>query len=627
MQMSFIRRIRFAGPALILLAAAVAAAPLALHRPLCGDDLQFHLVSWMDAQQSWRHGTLYPRWAPTLNFGAGESRFIFYPPLSWMLGAALGLLLPWALVPAALSFLLLAGLGMGTRWLAREALPDVAATLAGCVAMFSGYALFTSYERAAYGELCAGMWFPMLLLFALRDRNRSATLYGRALDGSTVPLALAVAGAWLSDAPAGVMAGYLLAGVALAGALLARSWFPVTRAAIAFTLGMGLSAVYVVPAAWEQRWVDILQTVGVHGDPGYRVENNFLFAHQARTQLSLHDIELRLVSFLAVSMIAVVLVSFLALYCREFRDATRESLVFQRREERIAGRQRAFKQWSIPFALISTAVLFLLFPVSLPVWEHLPKLRFLQFPWRWLVVVEAPMACLFAGAVWPARAAKGRYRTAVIAVYIVFFGVATLFGARTFLRLGPEEDQLPHIVAAAQSGTGFVGTDEFAPPGADNSTVASGLPDACLVDDFDAELGRSGDPDANPSWSADQGSCLASAQATLRQPEHLRIALSSARDGFLILRLRSHPAWRIKVNGRLMADLPSRVDGLIAVPVQRGRVDVSADWGATGDVVVGRGLSCLAFVLVLAIAWLERRAAGTPRSQTRQCTESGRRPG
>jgi hypothetical protein len=191
---------------------------------------------------------------------------------------------------------------------------------------------------------------------------------------------------------------------------------------------------------------------------------------------------------------------------------------------------------------------------------------------------------------------------------VLLFVAAVLFSASNFFRLGPEEDRLTHIVATAQSGGGGVGTDEYAPPGADNSTVASGLPDACLVDDLDDELGRTSNPEANPNWTAAEGSCLATASATLRQPEHLRIALTSALDGFVVLRLRSYPAWKIKVNDQLVADLPARADGLIVVPVPRGRVALSADWSTTGDILLARSLSCVAVLLMLALAWWERRA-------------------
>ena len=321
---------RFIGPAVVLLAAAIATAPLLLHGPSCGHDFDFHLVSWLDCLNAWRHGLFYPHWSPSSNFGAGEPRFVFYPPLTWMLGAALGAVLPWTLVPAAMTFLVLAAAGLGTRALARQALDDAPATLAGCAALFSGYALFTAYERTAFGELTGGFWIPLLLLFSLRGNSShpfhkergedgahykpAGSAWKRALDGSATPLALVVAAAWLSNAPVGVMACYLLAAAALAAALLAGSWAPVLRAAIAALLGLGLSAVYLIPAAWEQRWIDIRQATD---DPGERVENSWLFAHHANPRLELHDVELHRVSLLAVSMLAVALAGLLAAWGRD----------------------------------------------------------------------------------------------------------------------------------------------------------------------------------------------------------------------------------------------------------------------------------------------------------------------
>ena len=45
--------------------------------------------------------SLYPHWVASANYGAGEPRFVFYPPLSWMLGAMLGVMLPWTWTPIA----------------------------------------------------------------------------------------------------------------------------------------------------------------------------------------------------------------------------------------------------------------------------------------------------------------------------------------------------------------------------------------------------------------------------------------------------------------------------------------------------------------------------------------------
>ncbi len=174
------------GPAVIVFAAAIAMVPQFIRGSSCGHDFNVHLVSWFDCLNAWRHGILYPHWTPSANYGAGEPRFVFYPPLTWMLGAALGAILSWNLAPIALTFIIFAATGLATRALALEALDDAPATLAGCVAIFSGFTLFTGYERCAFPEFAGGFWLPLILLFVLRDRFPSASLVRRSFDGSTV---------------------------------------------------------------------------------------------------------------------------------------------------------------------------------------------------------------------------------------------------------------------------------------------------------------------------------------------------------------------------------------------------------------------------------------------------------
>ena len=129
---------QFAGPIVILVAAALAVWPLVMIGPSCGPDFSFHLVSWIEAQRSFLHGILYPHWASGPNFGAGEPRFVFYPPLTWMAGALLGLIVPWPVVSTVLAYLLLAATGLANRALARQMMADGPATLAGCASIFLG---------------------------------------------------------------------------------------------------------------------------------------------------------------------------------------------------------------------------------------------------------------------------------------------------------------------------------------------------------------------------------------------------------------------------------------------------------------------------------------------------------
>jgi hypothetical protein len=453
--------------------------------------------------------------------------------------------------------------------------------------MFSGYALFTAYERSAFGEM-AGFWIPLLLLLVLRERNPSGTLLRRAFDGSAALLALVLAGAWLSNAPLGVMASYLLACMALTAAVLRRSWAPVLRACVAAGLGIGLSCFYLVPAAWEQRWVDIRQATD---DPGLKIENSFLFGHSSDPSLALHNAELTRVSLIAVVMIALALLG-LAVAAR------RKTLPADRR-------------WWIPLALISIAVLFLLLPISLPVWNLLPKLRFLQFPWRWLVVLEAPVGIFFAAAIWPRATARRWLRFAAAIGCMALFVASISIAAVYFFQPCDDEDAVSPMVQIYRSGAGFEGVYEYAPIGADNGMVATGLPDACLVSNPRAALGVFDTPGANPDWWVEQHSCDATYSASpptaQANPEHLRIVADIPHAGYLILRLRTYPAWRITLNGHRADPAVARDDGLTAVQVQQGRVQLDADWTITPDVIAGRAISAFALLFLLGLWLLEHR--------------------
>jgi hypothetical protein len=590
---------RYAGPAVVVAAAALATAPELIRGNSCGHDFDVHLVSWLDCLNAWRHGIVYPHWTPSPNYGAGEPRFVFYPPLTWMAGAALGAVFGWRFAPIAFTFLCLAATGLAVRALAREAFDNAVAALAGCAAIFSGFALFTAYERAAFPEFMGGVWLPLLMLFALRDRGGSASPVRGALDGSTVPLALALGASWLSNAPLGVMASYLLAALALAAALLRRSWTPVLRASIAAVPGMAATAFYWLPAKLEQSWVDIRQATD---DPGYNFENSWLFARHASPVLQMHDAVLRQASWISVSMIAVAVAALAVCWRRGALS----------RLQRPAG-----AGWWIPLAAIPVAVLFLLLPVSRPVWRAVPEMKFLQYPWRWMEAVEAPMAIFFAAALWP-QSKEPRSRRAQWAAGMLCaaaFLAATLFASVRFFQVCWPEDTVASVLSDYRAGTGFEGMYEYEPPASDATLIAMALPDACLVDDANAELGRQDAGTGNLVWDAGQGSCSATfawRRHGDENPEHRELRAAMPHAGFLVLRLLRYPAWGVRVNGQGVTSLPRRDDGLLAVPVPEGPVDVTVDWTITPDVVLSRWISALGALGLFGLFLLERRLRRIP---------------
>jgi len=259
-------------------------------------------------------------------------------------------------------------------------------------------------------------------------------------------------------------------------------------------------------------------------------------------------------------------------------------------------------------------VLLLQLPVSRPVWDLLPKMRFLQFPWRWMVVAEAPMGIFIAAALWQA---KRRRQIAVATACALAFGWMVHTAAHTWFQACDDEDAVAPMLAVAKTGAGFVGTDEYEPMGADLTEIAQGLPGACLVTDANTPLGKvpfgndaNGDP--TPAWDEMQGSCdqtfPASPVRVRQRTEHFGLLAVTDHAGYLVLRLTRYPAWRVTVNGRVITDLPNRDDGLLAIPVLAGPVVLSVDWTTTPDVVAGRLISGLSALALTGLWAYQRRA-------------------
>ena len=175
-----------------------------------GHDFGFHAASWLDVSGQWRERILSPRWTEWANHGFGEPRFIFYPPLSWMLGAALTFVAPWNSVPAVYIAIVQTMAGLCFFTLARRFLTLRAALFGAACYTANPYALLVVYMRSDFAEQFACALMPLVLLTALQlsglVKNRKSSV-----PRAMAFFAVAFAAVWLSNAPAGVMASYSLA--------------------------------------------------------------------------------------------------------------------------------------------------------------------------------------------------------------------------------------------------------------------------------------------------------------------------------------------------------------------------------------------------------------------------------
>ena len=549
---------------LIPLAASLTVLPLILRGTSCGHDLEFHLCNWLEVSSQWKQAVLLPHWDFTAAWNSGEPRFIFYPPLSWIIGAALRLFLPWITVPTVFIWLALTASGFAMHRLAREWTTSRHALIAACLYMVHPYMLFNMYERAAYAELLAAAWLPLLLLGILRPRLT--------ISGLAIPVCLL----WLSNDPTAVMGCYSLALLGMIrvvyfyrGARRPMACFEEAAKISAGTiLGIGLAAFYILPAAIEQHWVQISMPF----IRGVRYQDNFAFGYIGNVS---HDAILRTASLCGIILFAlsgVFAVISLHVGKHDNEHAPSENGACSRA---IVG----------ALALLTCVVAFLLSAPSAFLWRHVPELKYLQFPWRFCTILGVTTAALSAFAI-----RRTRLHPAVAAAMALVLTLAFTLGGDYFFRQPcyPVFD-VPGIVHNFYFGGRYDPTDEYTPVGADPLALDHANPMLWIA--------------VHPTDPAPQ----TGAGYSVALADRLHFSLSSPIPGFVVLSLRDYQAWRITVNGAPVGARPHRRDGLICLPISIGVSKVDITFARTPDQTAGWIISALSGVLIFFIWWKRER--------------------
>ena len=222
----------------LLLVAAALALPAALGPVRLNDSFWIDVVWLEQFAQELGRGTIYPRWLPLSHGGLGSPVFYYYPPLAFYLAsgfALAGLSTFSALIAAFAAASLLSGVSV-YFWLrpqSRAALP------AALLFMVAPYQLFNFYQRGAIAEFLATAVVPLVLIGIrrmLEERRGGAAL-----------AALAYAALVMSHLPLALLASLFL----FAPYVVVKSWkspLSALRIGAALALGLGASAIYLVPA-------------------------------------------------------------------------------------------------------------------------------------------------------------------------------------------------------------------------------------------------------------------------------------------------------------------------------------------------------------------------------------------
>ena len=330
------------------------------------DSLNHLIMSRHFVDQLWV-GDCYPRWLFGVNAGLGSPVFQFYGPVPYYITALFRPLLThdpegWHQLGLAASLAVIASGFTAHAWLKRLA-GERAALIGAVLYMSAPYHLAVDlYQRFFFAELWGFVWMPLVMLFA-----RAAMRGGK---GAIALLSLSYALLITTHLPTTLLFSWVPLAYALWMAEPGNRIKSFVRVAGGMLLGIGLSAIYLVPAITTQQHV----LFGQMESGLYYFANHFLFYGPRLDDASLNE-------YLSYLGIIASLMLFVSLAAWQLGRSI----------------QRAGMRLEATFWMLTAVLCFFmqLYP-SKPVWDGLAVLQSVQFPGRFNTVFTLAMAGLVA---------------------------------------------------------------------------------------------------------------------------------------------------------------------------------------------------------------------------------------
>ena len=547
-------------------------------------------------------GVFPVRWMPDAAYGLGYPFFNHYSALPFYVASALGLLgldlLTALKLTQTLGFLIaaLAMYGLVLRLWGNRA----AAWLSAIAYTVAPFHLVNVYVRGdSLSEFFAFVFYPLILWASVRlvqraSRREKAWIY------DVVLLALAYAGLVLShNISAFIFTPFVLLFLVLLIWEKRSAWKrdslhrwgrvrwvfrPLTLVLSGLLLGMAVAAWAWLPALFELDYVQAENLTGDYFDyakhfrAGNLVQARLLFDYSIEVSLGGRS-PFAMGGPQALAALAGLFVLLRALFAR--RRPVDDNSQFGGIEERFGGRA------SLVFAIAGLLlVTIMIMPVSRLLWEHVPLLPQVQFPWRFLSI-QALFAALVAAAL--ALFLKGRW------AWVMSGAVAAVLALSTLLPLNPErlligpDDVTPTRLQEYELFTGNIGT----------TVRYEWLPVAAVPRPFtfDAVI----EPDAVTEPIVLAGDLYAVTQ-TLQHPTAQVWDVDLGEEGAtLAFPVLYWPGWSASIDGNSLATRTVEGSGYLAVDLPGGAQTVRLELGRTSLRTTAELLSLTALFLVLAV--------------------------
>ena len=405
-------------------------------------------------------GVFYPYWLGSANRYQGSPVTLYYPPLQFFVATAAGVFVSDDLQALSLSCwlaLLLSGLAM---YVLCRRFFSVGISLFGAVLyLLAPYHLIDLYHRAAVGEFWAFVWVPLVFDAVYR-------LVRRPSAPGAVYLAFAYAALLLTHIPVAFALTVLLPVYVLGLSRAPRHWLQVGAG---LTLGAGVSAIFLLPMLFERGYVRIFRTLGI------RFGKYFLFEQLREPPLFQMPEPLRLYLLKLIDIgafwfpLALVLAAGVMWWSRAEKPA-----------DSYQGR------FFLTVWVITLLTFLMTLRVTTPIWEAVPQIANLQFPFRWLTIATVG-AVLFSCLTLRHIVRKGTWRTG----YAIAGGLAlALLLANSWLAVRQAPYDRDQILALANS----LEVPEYRPVwwdqprSADREVLNADVPPGAAIREGEAEL-------------------------------------------------------------------------------------------------------------------------------------------
>lgn len=519
-----------------------------------------HAARIAEMQRGLAQGQFPVRWSGNFGYGYGMPLFQFYAPLPYLFGALLTFVaVPTAFIVKLLFLIPTVVSALGSYFLGKLVFKQrVAAIVVSAAFTLSSYRAVNLFVRGAVSESWAMALLPLILYFGIKviQGNRSSWKF----------LSLSVAGLLLSHNITSML--FLPVSALLLFAIHYYERHNIKNlliAAASYTLAVIMTTFYWLPAILEKQFT-IMDSAILSGYFDYHM--HFLYIRQFFEPMFKYggsvwgpddDISFFLGwgQLISLGLLAVVGLLFV------WKNRRKLSYVLRRNQF----------VYTLMFGLVALGSLYLSLLKALPIWETLPFLAFVQFPWRLLSVAVLFISLLTGAAIYFSPKGIVRYLLAISLLLIIISTSTGYFQPEHYL---DNDDALYYT---------------------DASKIKSDM-SGILPDYIPLSLNLNLPVAHEPYISQEQIEYT----VVVNRAHQKSIDLVSDIPTQFTFNIADYPGWTVYLNGE-ETDKAITKDGLVAVEVPEGNHRVSANLEPTlvrmwSDILSAAGILALILLLV-----------------------------